>query len=450
MSRRARTPNDRLRRAREAMPGPEGSGRCMSRQELAEAVNDYLYRTTHRTFDLSANHIGKYERGEVRWPHRHYREGLRAVLGVATDGELGFYVDRAYEVNRGSVSALHGSGGRDALIALAGDSSAPAHTLTALSIDTPHPSAVGWVDVDHVRYLTRALALAENAYGGGFPGQAAAAQLRYSTRLVEAQASNDVRHAMFEAVGNLAGVVGFCAFDVADYASARRCFDFSLWCAAQAGSWDLRANTLGDMARLASYLGDVDQALSLVEFAQVRSDRIAATSRAMLCAVHARLLALTGKHFQAQAAVDHADSYFADRTPPEDPPWISYYDEAEHQGSTARALVPMAVATGRSNDAVTRLQAAVRLHDADHPRSRAFSRTRLASLHMTIGDPKDAVDVGRVALAEAAAVRSARLNAEIEHLGSLADAHVRLPEVAELCHDIAAFSDRGPAGLDGR
>jgi transcriptional regulator with XRE-family HTH domain len=315
----------------------------------------------------------------------------------------------------------------------------PVQDLATLSIDGPAPTSIGWVDVEHVRYIVRALAFAENMYGGGFSGEAAAAQLRHSARLVEARASEDVRRAMFEAVGNLGEVVGFSAFDVADYRSARRCFDFALWCAEQAVSWSLRASVLGDMARLATYLGDIDDALSMVELAQVRSDHVSATGRAMMCAMRARLLALMGRHAEATAEVTHADECFARRDTAADPPWFCYYNEAEHQGSTGRALLPIAVS--RNQDiAAARLEAAVRLHDDCHPRSRAFSRTRLASLLMRTGDPREATTVGNAVLAEASSLRSSRLRAEIEHLGVLAADHEDIPEVADLRREILRLS----------
>ncbi len=40
---------------------------------------------------LDAHAIARYERGQSRWPGQQYRDGLRAVLGVATDAEIGFY-----------------------------------------------------------------------------------------------------------------------------------------------------------------------------------------------------------------------------------------------------------------------------------------------------------------------------------------------------------------------
>ncbi|MEV7227226.1 helix-turn-helix domain-containing protein [Polymorphospora sp. NPDC051019] len=314
--------------------------------------------------------------------------------------------------------------------------SALLHEVASLAIDQPAHRVFGWTEVHHVRHITRALARSENVYGGGLSAAAAVAQLRSSARMLEARAGGEVRRAMYEAVGNLGCVVGFSAFDIEAHRLAKRCFDFSLWCAVKAQSWELRASTLADMARLSSYLGDNDSALSLIELAQVRSDRVSATSRAMLCSLRAKLLAWQDRYAEAMAEVDRSDGYFASRTSSEDPPWLSYYDEAEHQGSTGRALVPVALSTKDLGVAVPRLKAAVRLHDQHYPRSRAFSRTRLASLLMKAGNPKEAAEIGRAALVDASSMRSSRLNSEIRQLDTLAIRYEKVAEVAELRNEV--------------
>jgi hypothetical protein len=144
------------------------------------------------------------------------------------------------------------------------------------------------------------------------------------------------------------------------------------------------------MARQAVYLNDMDEALSLIEYAQVRADRLSATGRAMVWTVHARLLAVLGRHAEAQDEVRRADAYFAERSAYEDPPWLVYYDDAEHQGSTARALIPAAVAERKPRQAAERLASAIALHSDAYPRSRAFSRTRLATVTMVAKDPHEA------------------------------------------------------------
>ncbi|WP_067534070.1 hypothetical protein [Nocardia crassostreae] len=62
----------------------------MTRRELADAVNDHVFRITSKRGAVDERHVGKWERGETTWPRKHYRAALRAVLNVATDAELGF------------------------------------------------------------------------------------------------------------------------------------------------------------------------------------------------------------------------------------------------------------------------------------------------------------------------------------------------------------------------
>src|SRR5262249_39323064 len=61
-----------------------------ARQELAEAVNAHVYHETGRVSAMDAHYVGKLERGSRRRPGPDYRNALRAVLGAATDAELGF------------------------------------------------------------------------------------------------------------------------------------------------------------------------------------------------------------------------------------------------------------------------------------------------------------------------------------------------------------------------
>jgi hypothetical protein len=88
------TKNLLLRRARLRQLSPSGSGLAMSRQELAEAVNAQVYAASGRIVSFDANHVGKLERGEIRWPSALYRAAMCAVLGADRCADLGFYVTR--------------------------------------------------------------------------------------------------------------------------------------------------------------------------------------------------------------------------------------------------------------------------------------------------------------------------------------------------------------------
>jgi hypothetical protein len=84
------TENDELRAARERTASPTHPDEGLTRQELAELVNAYIWDHHHKKVALDANHLGKIERGLIRWPSKLYREALRAILGASTDAALGF------------------------------------------------------------------------------------------------------------------------------------------------------------------------------------------------------------------------------------------------------------------------------------------------------------------------------------------------------------------------
>lgn len=82
--------NELLIEARLRLESPGAPGQSMTRRELADAVNDHVFRVTSKRGAVDERHVGKWERGETTWPRKHYRAALRAVLNVATDAELGF------------------------------------------------------------------------------------------------------------------------------------------------------------------------------------------------------------------------------------------------------------------------------------------------------------------------------------------------------------------------
>jgi hypothetical protein len=94
MARKKLPPNDLLCDVRLSRLSPSGSGRPMSRQELAEQVNAYLWKQHKRRTNLDENDIGLLERGDNRWPGKLRREAFRNILDAATDAELGFYINR--------------------------------------------------------------------------------------------------------------------------------------------------------------------------------------------------------------------------------------------------------------------------------------------------------------------------------------------------------------------
>ncbi|PHQ52030.1 hypothetical protein BLA24_10005 [Streptomyces cinnamoneus] len=77
-----------------------------------------------------------------------------------------------------------------------------------------------------------------------------------------------------------------------------------------------------------------------------------------------------------------------------------------------------------------RFDMAVKLHTDAYIRSRAMSRTKLAALHMAIGDPREAVTVGTLALEYVGQMRSQRAADGLRELPTLGYQHRATPERA--------------------
>lgn len=408
----------------------------MSRGELAEAVNSWIFEHHGKVVELDSNYIGKLERGQIRWPQARYREALRAVLRTDADARLGFSGRR----HRSSAVAfvdrtqfLHGP-----------DSSAslPWSELFSPIEPTPIPARVGRTDVEHVRAASAAFMSWDNAHGGGLAREAVFAQLRWSAQLLHADCPAAVRPALFAAVAEFAGVAAFMAFDAYAHDDARRTFRFGLRCAEESGDWHLRASILSMLARQAVWCGDPDTGLTYVETALVRNDRLTATERAQLHTLRARALAKLARTRDCLLAVGAADDAFTEARPEEDPPWMAFYDDAQHRGDTAHALFDLSV-RGTPTEAARRLNFAVRNHGAEYGRSRTISRTKLASLLMVTGDPLEAVAVGEAALDGIAYLRSRRAVDDLRELYGYAGRHLAIPEVATLRERLRATASIG-------
>jgi hypothetical protein len=418
-------PNNLLREARERVPSRTTPGEPLSRQEVAELVNEWVFDRHQKVVELDANYIGKLERGLIRWPQRLYREALRAVLRAETDAQLGLYGQRRRTSTAGPAE-------RQQFLRLADSvASLPWLDLFSPIEPTPIPNKVAREHVELVRLAIKAFKSWDNTYGGGLAREAVFAQLRWSAQLLNADCPSTLRPALFAAVAELGGVAGFMAFDAFAHDDAARTFGFALRCAEESGNWHLRASLFSMLARQAVWCGRPDDGLTHVEAAMVRSDWLTATERASLHTLRARALAKLGRAQDCLAAVGAADEAFAHANGAEDPPWMAFYDHAQHQGDTAHALFDLSIG-GQRTQAAPRLAYAVAHHGAEYARSRTISRTKLASLLMATGDPRQAAAIGSQALEGVGSLRSRRAIADVRKLHRFAGRHPRVHEAVEL------------------
>lgn len=441
-------PNDRLAAARAAAR--------LTQEALAELANAQVEQVTGRAGAMDADYVSKLERGIHRWPGKHYRRALREVLGAQSDRDLGFYSVRGMTsmgaglslddaghlpgMDRGSDDVrrqafLRGLATTVTGMAL-GDLDDPVAEAVDRVASDEVPSRVGPTEVQQVEHATNLFGEWQDLYGGGSCKEAIAAQVRWATGLFNASAADDVRIDLYRSVGFLVDVAGWGTFDAADHEKARRYFRLALYCAEQAKDWGLRANVLSDMARQAMYVGQPDDGLSLIELAQVRQDRQQPTVRAMLSTVHARALAKVGRREDCYGAVLAAEDQFTNRTPGDDPPWITYFNGAELAGDAGHALFDVALAGYHIDDARQRLIHAIEHLSARYVRMRALYLGRLAILELNVGDPERGIAYGEQALA-AAPSKSRRVLDDLTEVRRALGKHITVPGATELRSRVA-------------
>ncbi len=298
---------------------------------------------------------------------------------------------------------------------------------------TPLPVRITPLEIEQITNVASFFESWDFTYGGGVIREAVMAQLRWSTGLLDASCPAAHRAELFSAVGYLAHVCGFMAFDDLAGDDARRAWRLALACAEEAGDWPLRANALASMARQAMWVEQLDEALTLAELALVRSDRLTPVEQAMLHGTKARALAAMGQVPATLTTVDLADRHFAEVREDEVPPLLAYYDEAEHAGDTGHALADLVVFDGqRLAAARERLALAAATHTPAFARSEAFCQTRLATLTMAASEPQEAARLGRAASNLASGIRSRRLDHYFEELTTEAQPYAAVAEVGEL------------------
>lgn len=431
------TANDQLRQARERTASPTQPDECLSRQELADLVNAYIWRHHERKVELDANYIGKLERGDIRRPGALYREALRVTLGASSDAALGLGNRRRSVVKLTTVDRKQFL--RTAALGVGILALAPVAALLESTQPTTAPARVGQTEIEQIHTAARVFAGWDHTYGGGLAREAVLAQLRFSADLLGADYPTKLHGPLHSAVGYLAHTCAFMAFDAYAHDDARRMFQFALACAEEAQDWHLRAKVLSSMARQAIWVGKPDEGLTLTEHALVRSDRLTATERAMLHTARARALAKMGRVRETLIAVGTADDHFAHRNPANDASWMGYYDPAQHAGDTGHALFDLAVQSRSPAEATARFSTAVAGHTAAFARSRTMSQIKLASLTMATGDPREAAATGSVALDAAGAIRSNRAVDDLRELARHGQRHRTIPAVEELRHRITTL-----------
>ncbi|MFD7136992.1 multiprotein-bridging factor 1 family protein [Streptomyces sp. NPDC059894] len=303
------------------------------------------------------------------------------------------------------------------------------------------PTQIRPREIGQLKSLADVIHRQDNEHGGGGAvRELARGAITWGASLLPVPCPEPLRPELLASVARLGIVVGASQFDAYAHDDARVSFRLAAECAEEAGEWHLRAKTYSFMARQEIWVGDPDTGLTHAEKGLVRSDRLTATERAMLHTARARAFAKMCDVGNTLRAVGEADAAFEQSDPAQDPPWMAYYDDAQHHGDTAHALFDLAVhADEDPGQAGRRFEIAVKGHGDAFARSRGISATKLASLVMAKGgDPRHAVVLGHRALDDVGRLTSCRAADDLRELARFAGRYQRLSEARDLRERIAA------------
>ncbi|MFC1435351.1 XRE family transcriptional regulator [Streptacidiphilus sp. N1-3] len=401
----------------------DGSRKCLP--DLAQRLDEVmgtdgvLYRMALYAAAESDKRRRESDRHKRRQKPVARSDGGQGILGgeAALTASDGSPLDRRSFITAAGVTALAPGVLRD--------------LVANLEIRAPRTS-VHTSDIDEIHSAAAVLKTLDGRHGGGgIVRQLAVTQLKDSLELIQV-CPQPLRGSLFTAVGRLSVVIGQSAFDTYAHADARRVFELATTCAEEANDWGLRGYAYSWRSRQETWCGDADRGLTYAELGLARADRLTPTEQAWLLNAKARALAKMGRVQETLAAVGASDEAFARAVPGAERPWMSFYDQAQHAGDTGHAWFDIALVTGNPTEPIARLQSAVDHHGAGYVRSRALSRTKLATLQMRLGDPQEASQSALTALDEVGHLRSRRAADDLRSLYQVTTPHKHSDDVAHL------------------
>lgn len=415
-----------LRSARERLRSPSGSGRVMSRQELAEAVNTYLWDTYQQFANLDDTDIGKLERGENRWPGKRRREAFRAVLDAETDMELGFYINRRTRTTDAGTSATDVTQDAEAIVVKV-EVDGQLHTvqltrrgvleIAAGSFAGPllrerRTEPDGYVNpeiVSHFAALRELLVESDNSLGAVGVLPTVQHQLGFIAQY-RRRARGALHQRLLSTEARWNEFAGWLSDDIGNHASGAWWLSQSMTMAQEANDSEFTAYVFARMAQRATGGVDEDRVLSLAQAAS-RTGTPHAHILAFAALQRAHGHAVAGETSLFQSAITEARSLVADRaaqhgqlgsfcTPP-------YITAQEGEGW---------LRLGRPKAAAEHFTRALESWPSPFQRDKALYLSRSAAACLADRQPDRAATTALEALRLAELTQSRRVRREIEAL----------------------------------
>ncbi|GLZ36352.1 hypothetical protein Lesp02_85390 [Lentzea sp. NBRC 105346] len=275
----------------------------------------------------------------------------------------------------------------------------------ASTVETPSLVVAGPGAVERIRAVTAHFTDIDFQFGGG---QVRRMMLFYfKTEIVPLlrQSQPDaIRRQIFSAAAEVAGLLGWSAYDAGRHGAAQRYFVQGLRLAREANDRAYGAYLLSNLSHQANYLGRFSDAVQLARAAQsaaVGTGVPAAMSSYF--AMEARALANLGDERGCSDALRRSETEFAQRTPDSDRPWITYFDEFELAGEAAHCFRDL----GRAGEARSFASQAVDVVQTP-ARTQAFIRMVDAVAALKAGDLEESLSLATGAVHLTGALQSSR------------------------------------------
>ncbi|WP_051407433.1 hypothetical protein [Nocardia sp. CNY236] len=286
---------------------------------------------------------------------------------------------------------------------------------------------VGMADVEIITENIAHLRRLDHRYGSGrVRDQVVALLHREAATVLHGSYSEITGKALLSAVAQASWLAGSMSADIGRHALAQRYYIQTLNLAMSAGDRRYAANVLSHMSRMTVQIGQtktieqhrIDHARHAVALARA-GQSLASSSptpalSALLCAVEARGLAMLGpaETTATRKAITTAERHYTHVRPESEPPWLSFYTEAELAADLGRCLTEV----GEPEQATRHISHALDLYEPWRTRSCCFVQIDLATAHIVGGDHEHAATFGRDALRTAARVTSERTHDKLRAL----------------------------------
>ena len=419
----------------------------MSRQELAEAVNAYLWNVYQEQTNLDWTDIGKLERGEHRWPGQRRREAFRAVLHARTDAALGFHIRRRQRSDgQRKVDLAEVASGDAVMVRVVVDGherriplsrralfEAVTGTLIAPLLDGPEipaPRAIDPAIVNHFADLRALLVDSDNRLGAATVLPTAHHQLSLIAHYRRG-AGGSLHEQLLRTQAWWAEFASWLSDDLGDHASGAWWLSQAITMAQQANDQDFAAYLFARMAQRAAAGPDQDRVLSLAEAAgRVGTARPHVQAFVALQRAHAH--AVAGEQGRFAAAIDEARTLIEGRIAP--PGDLGSFCSVPYV--TAHAADGW-LRLNRANTAAELFNEALAGWPDPYRRERGLYLSRSALAHLACDQPDEAAVMGQEALTVADVTHSARTRQEVAALGQRLTPLRHRPAVANLLDALA-------------